>query len=136
MNNVQLIGRLTRNPEVRYAQSGIAVARFSLAIDRIVGQGKEQQTDFPRIVVFGKQAENCENYLVKGIKVAVQGRIQTGSYKNKEGVTIYTTDVVADRVEFLEWKETNDGFDGSKTEKYDEHIPSDGFQAVEDDVPF
>ncbi|HKK96252.1 MAG TPA: single-stranded DNA-binding protein [Anaerovoracaceae bacterium] len=138
MNSVQLIGRLTRDPEVRYTPSTqLAVARFSLAIDRIVGQGKEKQTDFPRIVVFGKQAENCEKHLVKGIKVAVQGRIQTGSYKNKEGVTIYTTDVVADRVEFLEWKDSkNNGPDGSKTEKYEADIPSDSFQAVEDDVPF
>jgi len=138
MNSVQLVGRLTRDPEVRYTPSTqMAVARFSLAIDRPVGQGKEKQTDFPRIVVFGKQAENCEKHLTKGMRVAVQGRIQTGSYKNKDGVTIYTTDVVADRVEFLEWKDSKGGdFNNSKPDNYESDMPTDSFQAVEEDVPF
>lgn len=104
MNSVVLIGRLTRDPEVRYtAQTQMAVATFTIAIDRPVRAGSEKQTDFPRITVFGRQAENCERYLAKGRLVGVQGRLQTGSYQNKDGVTVYTTDVVADRVEFLEW---------------------------------
>ena len=100
MNSVVLIGRLTRDPELRYTTSQMAVATFSLAIDRPVRAGKERETDFPRVTVFGKQAENCEKYLAKGRMAAVQGRLQTGSYTNKDGATVYTTDVVADRVEF------------------------------------
>ena len=109
MNQVILIGRLTRDPEVRYTADQMAIASFSLAIDRPVAAGREKQADFPRVTVFGKQAETCERYLAKGRQVAVQGRIRTGSYKNKEGATVYTTEVVADRVEFLEW--------GDKTER-------------------
>jgi single-strand DNA-binding protein len=81
----------------------MAVASFTLAIDRPVRNGGERQADFPRIVVFGRQAETCEKYLAKGRLVAVSGRIQTGSYQNQKGDTVYTTDVVANRVEFLEW---------------------------------
>lgn len=101
MNNVTLIGRLTKDPEIR--QGNTAVANFTLAIDRPVRQGEEKKTDFPRIVAFGKTAENCERFLAKGRLVGVQGRIQTGSYKDRDGRTVYTTDVIADRVEFLEW---------------------------------
>lgn len=98
MNNVNLIGRLTKDPDVRYiAESQKAVARFSIAVDRI-GDG----TDFPSIVAFGKTAENCERYIRKGSKVGITGRISTGKYEDNEGYTHYTTDVVADRVEFLD----------------------------------
>ena len=104
MNSVVLIGRLTRDPETRYTSgSQMAVCSFTIAIDRVTRQGEEKKTDFPRITVFGKQAENCERFLKKGRLVGVQGRLQTGSYTNKDGATVYTTDVVADRVEFLEW---------------------------------
>lgn len=102
MNNVVLIGRLTKDPELRYIpERQNAVATFTLAVDRPFA--KEKQADFIRVTVFGKQAENCEKFLAKGRLAGVQGRIQTGSYKNKEGATVYTTDVVAERVEFLEW---------------------------------
>lgn len=103
MNSVILVGRLTRKPELRYSNSGnqTAIARFSLAVDRPFSRDQEKTADFINIVVFGKQAENCERYLDKGRQVAVQGRIQTGSYKTQTGETRYTTDVVADRVEFL-----------------------------------
>ena len=98
-NLVFLIGRLTRDPEVRYTSgTQMAVCTFTLAIDRPVKAGAEKQTDFPRVTVFGKQAENCERFLSKGRLVAVQGRLQTGSYTDKNGNTVYTTDVVADRV--------------------------------------
>ena len=109
MNSVVLIGRLTRDPEIRYiSESQMAVATFTVAIDRPVRSGQEKKTDFPRVTVFGRQAENCERFLAKGRLVGVQGRIQTGSYTNKDGVTVYTTDVVADRVEFLEWGDRNE----------------------------
>lgn len=147
MNSVALIGRLTRDPEIRYtAATQMAVATFSIAIDRPVRAGGEKQTDFPRITVFGKQAENCEKYLAKGRLVGIQGRIQTGSYKNKDGVTVYTTDVVADRVEFLEWgdrpsgggysQRRNDSSDfGGSSDNMTEEMP-DSFQAIDEDVPF
>lgn len=129
MNNVVLIGRLTKDPEIRYTQSNIAVASFTLAIDRPVKSGGEKQTDFPRVICFGKTAELVEKYVTKGRQVAVQGRIQTGSYQKQDGSTAYTTDVVADRVEFL----------GSASKSND--TPSDapsGFAALDDDdnIPF
>ena len=93
MNQVILIGRLTRDPELVYTPGNqTAVTRFSIAVDR---RDKEKTADFIRITVFGKQAENCDRYLHKGKQVAVNGRIQTGSYKNREGQTVYTTDVIA-----------------------------------------
>jgi single-strand DNA-binding protein len=101
MNSVSLVGRLTRKPEVKYTADQLAVTRFSIAVDRPPRQGKEREADFPTIVVFGKQAENCAQYLDKGRLVGVEGRLQTGSYTNKDGVKVYTTEVIANRVEFL-----------------------------------
>lgn len=102
MNQVILIGRLARDPELSYTpNTQSAVCRFTIAVDRPRRQGEDAGADFIRITVWGRQAETCDRYLSKGRQVAVQGRIQTGSYKNREGVTVYTTDVVADRVEFL-----------------------------------
>ncbi len=133
MNSVVLIGRLTRDPELRYtAGTQMAVATFTLAIDRPVRAGGERQTDFPRVTVFGKQAENCEKFLAKGRLVGVQGRLQTGSYTNKDGATVYTTDVVADRVEFLEW---GDKSQGQSTQARVDEAPA-GFSAIDEDIPF
>ncbi len=134
MNNVVLIGRLTRDPDVRYTNSQLAIARFSVAINRVPGRdGQDRGADFPNVVVFGKQAENCERYLTKGKLVAIQGRIQTGSYE-KDGRKVYTTEVVADRVEFLEWGDRQQGAPATSTSQ--EGIP-EGFQAIEDeDIPF
>ena len=134
MNSVVLIGRLTRDPELRYTSgSQMAVATFTLAIDRPFQRADgEKQTDFPRVTVFGKQAENCEKFLAKGRLVGVQGRLQTGSYTNKDGATVYTTDVVADRVEFLEWGDRPQG--GSQMSRVDD-APS-GFSAIDEDIPF
>lgn len=101
MNSVVLIGRLTRDPEIRYIQSDMAVCTFTLAVDRQYRKDGDQTADFIRIKTFGKQAENCDRYLAKGRQVGVQGRIQTGSYTNKDGQKVYTTDVIAGRVEFL-----------------------------------
>lgn len=126
------MGRLTRDPEVRYTdkQDGTqtCVARFSIAIDRDFK--KDSQTDYISCVSFGKQGEFVEKYLKKGVKVVASGRIQTGSYKNKDGQTIYTTDVVIDEIEFAE----------SKNEKKDEESATGEYidipEGVEDSLPF
>ena len=136
MNSVVLIVRLTRDPEVRYTEAQLAIARFSLAVDRQrYGNREDGNTaDFINIVVFGKQAENVERYLVKGRLVGVQGRIQTGSYVNKDGNKVYTTDVIADRVEFLEWGDRRTTETGGNTSN--DGIPN-GFEALEDEeIPF
>lgn len=134
MNSVLMIGRLTKDPELRFVpDSGKAVANFTLAVNREFS--KEKKADFFRIIVWGKQAENVATYVFKGKLVAVRGSLQTRNYENKEGITVYITEILADRVEFLEWgekskKETNKSSDG---EEYD----FSDFKSVEDeDVPF
>lgn len=126
-NIVLLIGRLTKDPDVRYTtQTQTAVATFTLAVNR--PYSKEKEADFIRIVVYGKPAENCGTYIKKGSLVGVQGRIQTGSYKKDNGDTVYTTDVVADRVEFL----------SPKSDSAERSVP-DGFHAFDEEdetVPF
>lgn len=105
MNKVILIGRLTRDPELRYTSSNIPVATFSLAVDRTFSnQNGEREADFINIVVWRKQAENCKNYINKGSQVAVEGRIQTRSYDDQNGQKRYVTEVVADNVQFLDTK--------------------------------
>lgn len=104
MNSVQLVGRLTRDPEVKYTDGGTSIARFSVAVDRRFSKEGEQNADFINCISFGKTAEFIEKYFFKGMKIGVVGRIQTGSYKNKDGQTVYTTDVVAENVEFVEKK--------------------------------
>ena len=130
MNNVVLIGRLTKDPELAYGgqNSDIAVCRFTLAVDRPT---QDKATDFIRIVVFRKQAENAKQYLAKGRQCAVEGRIQTGSYKDREGKTVYTTDVVANRVEFL----TKPNSGGHQEEQGSESV-TDAFIGVDEDLPF
>ena len=118
MNKVILMGRLTRDPEVRYSQgeSSMAIARYTLAVDRRRTRSNdpnEQSADFIGIVAFGKAGEFAEKYFRKGTKVIVTGRIQTGSYTNKDGVKVYTTDVVAEDQEFAESKGSNAGNGGS-----------------------
>ena len=106
MNKVILMGRLTRDPEVRYTQgdNAMAIARYSLAVDRRFKRDGEPDADFINCVAFGKAGEFAEKYLKKGTKIAVVGRIQTGSYTNKEGQKVYTTDVVVEEQEFAESK--------------------------------
>lgn len=102
MNKVFLIGRLTRDPELRYTGSNIPVATFSLAVNRnFSNQNGEREADFFNIVVWRKQAENCKNYLNQGSQVAIEGRLQSRSYDDKDGSKRYVTEVVADNVEFL-----------------------------------
>ena len=109
MNKVILMGRLTRDPEVRYSTSGdnqLAIARYTLAVDRrFKRNGDEQTADFIGCVAFGRNAEFAEKYLHKGTKIAITGRIQTGSYTNKDGQRVYTTDVVVEEQEFAESKD-------------------------------
>lgn len=147
MNNVALVGRLTRDPELRYIPSGTAVSTFTLAIDKNLSREKKQEmesknqptADFIRIVVWGKQAENCANYLAKGRLVAVQGRIQTDSYE-KDGIRRYTTDVVANNVEFLEWGDSRSPSNTSNNNDSgnDFDFPDiDGFHPTDNnDIPF
>ena len=115
MNKVILMGRLTRDPDVRYSQgeNPTAIARYSLAVDRRFNRNDENNTDFINIVAFGRAGEFAEKYLHKGTKVLVTGRIQTGSYTNKDGQKVYTTDVVAEDQEFAESKNASSGEGGS-----------------------
>ena len=122
MNSVDLIGRLVRDPEVRYTNDQKCVAKFTLAVRR-----DKDTADFPRVTVFGKQAETVEKYLRKGREVGVHGRIQTGSYKDRDGDTVYTTDVICERLDLI-------GDSGAKQEPKQE--APNGFESVDEDVPF
>jgi len=123
MNCVVLIGNLSS--DVDYHQGGKNnVSKFNIAVEREFKQDGGPTADFPRVVVFGIQADNCKKYLTKGKKVAVRGRLQTGSYENKEGQRVYTTDVIADRVEFLTPADKNNG----ETE--------DNYLALNEAIPF
>lgn len=104
MNSVQLVGRLVRDPEVRYTGEGHTIARFSLAVERRFKSEGGPTADFPNCVAFGKTAEFIERYFRQGMRIGIQGRIQTGSYTNRDGVKVYTTDVVVDNCEFVESK--------------------------------
>ena len=109
MNKVILVGRLTRDMEVSHKENGTVVAQGSLAVNRrYTKEDAEQTADFPRIVAFGKTAEFLEKYGKKGVKFLVEGRLQTGNYVNNEGNTVYTTDVIIERVEFAESKKSED----------------------------
>lgn len=147
MNKVILMGRLTRDPEIRYSQgeNSLAVGRFTLAVDRrFKRQGDDQTADFINCVTFGKTAEFVERYLKQGTKIAGCGRIQTGSYTNKEGNRVYTTDVVLEEVEFAESKNAaanNQGGGFSGAQKPDpSQAAVDGFMNIpdglEEELPF
>lgn len=136
MNKVFLIGRVVADPVVRYAdnEDRTAIARFTLAVDRTVAKGKTEGTaDFVSIVGFNKRAEFAEKYLRKGSKIAIEGRLQTGSYTNKDGAKIYTTDVIVDNCEFA-------GSKPADTETKPAPVTSDGFMDIPDgldaDLPF
>lgn len=120
MNKAALIGRLTRDPDVRYSQGGepMAIARFTLAVDR---RTKNRDADFISCVAFGKSGEFVEKYFHKGMKVAVIGRIQTGSYDSKDGHKVYTTDVVCEELDFCESKQK-------------QNADADGFMNIPDEI--
>lgn len=139
MNKVILMGRLTRDPEIRYSQgeSATAVARFTLAVDRrFRRQGDDQTADFIGCVAFGKTAEFAEKYLHQGTKVVGCGRIQTGSYTNKDGQRVYTTDVILEEVEFAESKnaasQNAGGF--TQTSRPEPSQAVDGFMNIPDGI--
>lgn len=141
MNNVILSGRLTRDPEVRHSQNGNedrVVARYTLAVDRIYS--KENQADFINCVEFGKLAEFAEKYFYKGIKLIVRGRIQTGSYTNRDGVKVYTTDIIVESHEFAESKRTSEQNSNAPISNDVPAVGSDGFMNIPDgldeELPF
>lgn len=115
MNKWVGIGRLCNDPEINTTQSGVRVARYRLAVNRRVRQGEQQEADFLNCVVFGKAVDFVEKYLHKGVKIAVEGRIQTGSY-DKNGVKVYTTDIVVEQHEFCESKSSGSVDDQAQTE--------------------
>ena len=157
MNKVILMGRLTRDPEVRYTQgdNAMAIAKYTLAVDRRRGRsngGDEQQADFISCTAFGKSGEFAEKYLHKGTKICVSGRIQTGSYTNKDGVKVYTTDVVVDDQEFAESRnaaaasgvstgaQVGAGSEKSVSQNSSADGAAEGFMnipdGIEDEIPF
>ena len=141
MNRVILMGRLTRDPEVRYSQSGdgsMAVARYTLAVDRRrsrTGDPNEQTADFISCVAFGKSAEFVEKYFKKGMAIGLTGRIQTGSYTNKDGQKVYTTDVVVEETEFAESKSSQGSDSAYAPSRSNPSTPAgDGFMNIPDGV--
>lgn len=164
MNNVVLIGRLTRDPELRYTpgQDNRAVCSFTLAVDRNYSRERREQAemsgqqtaDFIRCTAWGRLAENINNYIKKGQQLAVQGRIQTGSYEHRDGYTVYTTDIVVDSADFIDWGDSSRStYDQSRSQSYDHSRSSqtqtdqdsneesmddiDGFYTIDnDDIPF
>lgn len=135
MNKVILMGRLTRDPDVRYStgERQMTIARYTLAVDRRRRNDGEQTADFISCVAFDRNAEFAEKYLKQGTKVCVTGRIQTGSYTNKDGVKVYTTDVVIEECEFAESKNAaaNSGFSPARPEP---DTAGDGFMNIPDGV--
>lgn len=133
MNKVVLVGRLTRDPEVRYSQgeNATAVARYTVAVDRRFKRDGEPTADFINCVVFGKSAEFAEKYFRQGLRVAISGRITTGSYTNKDGIKVYTTEVTVEEQEFAESKAESEA---NKTINQQTTPSSDGFINVPDDV--
>lgn len=147
MNKVILMGRLTRDPEVRYSTSGdsqLAIARYTLAVDRRFRRDGEQTADFIRCVAFGRSGEFAEKYFHQGTKIVAEGRIQTGSYQDKDGKTVYTTEVVVENQEFAESKAASERNINNSMPMPDEpananvtgNVPSsnDGFMNIPDNI--
>lgn len=143
MNKVALMGRPTRDPEIRYpADSSMAIARYTLAVDRRIKQEGQQTADFISCVAFGKSAEFAQKYFRQGMKIAVTGRIQTGSYTNREGKKVYTTDVIIEEQEFAENKRAQEstGRQQDTRSRTPPEVDEDGFmkipEGLEDGLPF
>mgnify|MGYP000851228064 FL=1 len=152
MNKCCIVGRVTRDLELRHTQSGIANVSFSLAVDKGLSRQKREEfeaqsrptADFPRVVVWGQMAENLARYCGKGSQIAVVGRIETGSYEDKDGKTIYTTDIVAENVEFLskstqDESKSNSGVNTNRgNQNQSDGFFEDDFSEIEDDgrLPF
>lgn len=135
MNTVQLVGRLTKDPDVKYTNGGTSIARFTVAVDRRFKSEGGPTADFPSVVAFGKTAEFVEKYFHKGQRIGISGRLQTGSYEDKDGKKVYTTDVIAEAVEFVESKSGGDAGSSAKPQP-----GPDGFYDVpteeEGEIPF
>jgi len=130
MNDFKCIGRLTKDVETKYTQQGMAVARFNVALDRGKDKnGQDRGADFPSCVAFGRTAENLEKFSGKGLRIAITGHLQTGSY-DKDGHKVYTTDVICDRVEFIDWKGSN-----QQSGQQADYAP-EGFSTMDEDIPF
>lgn len=129
MNKVMIMGRLTRDPKLTYTPSNMAVSQFSVAIDRPTKPGAEKQADFPNVKALGKLAENIDMYTGKGKRVLVEGKLQTGSYEKKDGTKVYYTEILADRVEFIDFNEV-------PRRRSEEAEPPEGFAQLDEDVPF
>lgn len=144
LNRVILIGRLTKDPELRYTPTGVAVTTFTLAVDRnFTNQQGQREADFINIVTWRGLAENVANYLKKGRLAAVEGKIQTRSYENNEGKKVYVTEVVADNVRFLESTNKNNSDDRqdrqrSNNDRFEDPFANDGspIDISDDDLPF
>lgn len=136
MNSVNLTGRLTRDPEVRYTEGGTSIARFTLAVDRRFKTENGPRADFISCVAFGKSAEFVERWFIKGTKMELSGKIQTGSYTNQEGNKVYTTDVVAEQLGFAESKSSAQGHSGQKQGSTGGFSPADadGFMNIPDGI--
>lgn len=139
MNKVILMGRLTRDPDVRYSQTAngsMAVARYTLAVDRRFKKDGETNADFISCVAFGKVGEFAEKYLHQGTKIVVEGRIQTGSYTNKDGNKVYTTDIYVENCEFAESKATSEqnGVNTAPKPPKPSNVDADGFMTIPDNV--
>lgn len=133
MNRVILCGRLVRDPEIRYSQGErqIAIARYTLAVDRRVKNGQESQADFINCVAFDRAGEFAEKYFRKGMRVLIEGRIQTGSYQDRDGKTIYTTDVVVENQEFADSKGAS-GNNQTQGRPAPSNAIADGFMNIPD----
>lgn len=143
MNKVVLVGRLTRDPDIRYSQTAepVAVARYTLAVDRRNKKEGEQTADFISCVAFGRNGEFAEKYLKQGMKIAITGRIQTGSYTNREGRKVYTTDIVVEEQEFAESKVAeNRGNTQNNIPQGGYQEDADGFmhipEGIDEELPF
>ena len=142
MNKVILMGRLTRDPEVRYSagENALAIARYTLAVDRRFRRDGEASADFISCVSFGRTAEFAEKYFRQGLKIAVTGRIQTGSYTNREGQKVYTTEVVVEEQEFAESKGSGSGGSQQNVPQQSPDVGPDGFMnipdGIEEELPF
>ena len=136
-NYVNILGRMTKDADLSYTNTGMAVARFSIALDRGKDKdGNSKGTDFPSCVAFGRTAEAISKYSGKGLRISVTGRLQTGKYEDKNGTMHYTTDVVADRIEIIDWREHGEQNSQQSFAPQEAFTPPEGFAAMEEQIPF
>lgn len=141
INNITLVGRLTRDPDLRYTSNGQAVATFNLAVNRnFTNASGEREADFPNCVIWRKQAENLANYARKGMLIGITGRIQTRNYENQQGQRVYVTEVVADNFQLLERRQDNNGQsqqNSNQSKSFDDPFGSNTHIDIsDDDLPF